>query len=128
MKRIGKNKTNLGVVGEDIAKKYLLNKGFSIITQNFKTYHSEIDIIAKKNSETYFIEVKSIDISRGTYSKIDPRDNFTASKSEKLEKAIEYYLMSHPEVLKFKTILICLYIDTTKKKAQVRYIENPIIL
>lgn len=128
MKRIGKNKSNLGVVGEDITKKYLINKGFNIVTQNFKTYHGEIDIVAKKNNETYFIEVKSIDISHGTVPTIDPRDNFTFSKSRKFEKAIEYYLILHPEVFKFKTLLICLYVDTVRKTAKIRYIENPVVL
>lgn len=127
MKRIGKNKTNLGVMGEDIAKKYLINKGFNIVTQNFKTYHGEIDIIAKMNHEIYFIEVKSINISHGTLKKIDPRDNFTQSKSQKFEKAIEYYLISHGEISIFKTVLICLYIDTKDKTAKVHYIENPIL-
>lgn len=127
MKRIGKNKSNLGIVGEDIAKKYLLNKGFTFVTQNFKTFHGEIDIIVKKDGETYFVEVKSINISHGTLNKIDPRDNFTISKSIKFEKAIEYYLISHPETKNFRTALICLYIDTASKTAKIRFIENPIL-
>ena len=86
MKRIGKNKSNLGVIGEDIAKKYLINKDFSIVTQNFKTYHGEIDIIAKKNHETYFVEVKSIDISHGISQNIDPRDNFPSQSQKNLKK------------------------------------------
>lgn len=127
MKRIGSNKSNIGVVGEDIALKWLISKAFRSITQNFKTHHGEIDIVAEKEDETYFVEVKSIDISRGTVGKIDPRDNFTYSKSLKMEKAIEYYLMKHPSVKTFKTVLLSIYIDDTKKTAQVRYLENPIL-
>ena len=127
MKRIGKNKTNLGIVGEDIARKYLKNKGFDILIQNFKTYYGEIDIVALKDNETYFVEVKSISISHGTPIKIDPRDNFTPLKSLRFQKAIEYYYISHPDINAFKTVLICIYIDTIGKTAKVRYIENPIL-
>lgn len=127
MKRIGKNKSNIGVLGEDIAIKWLKNKGFFIVTQNFKTYHGEIDIIAKKLNETYFIEVKSVDISRGTTGKISPKDNFTFAKSQKMIKAIEYYLIQNQIIQSFKTILLCIYIDTVSKKAKIEYIENPLI-
>lgn len=126
-KRIGKNKSNTGVLGEDIALKWLISKGFCLVTQNFKTYHGEIDLIAQKDGETYFVEVKSINISRGTVGNIDPRDNFTHAKSEKMAKAIEYYLMKHPKIKSFKTILLCIYIDQVSKQAKVRYLENPIL-
>jgi|GEM_PF-2375504 len=127
MKRIGTNKSNVGVLGEDIAQKWLISKAFTLVTQNFKTYHGEIDLIVEKNNETFFVEVKSVDISRGTVGKIDPRENFTYSKSVKMSKAIEYYLMKHPSVKIFKTALLSIYIDQTKKTAQVRYLENPIL-
>ncbi len=126
-KRIGRNKSNTGVLGEDIALKWLISKGFFLVTQNFKTYHGEIDAVVRKGSETYFVEVKSIDISRGTFGDIDPRDNFTRIKSEKMGKVIEYYLMKHPRIKSFKTILLCIYIDQATKQAKVRYLENPIL-
>jgi putative endonuclease len=127
VKRIGKNKSNIGILGEDIAIKWLIYKGFKLVTQNFKTYHGEIDVIAEKDGEIYFTEVKSINISRGTVGKIDPRDNFTYSKSLKMTKAIEYYLLKHSSVKEFKTLLLAIYIDESKKTAQVRYLENPIL-
>lgn len=127
MKRIGRNKSNIGILGEDISTKWLKSKDFLILVKNFKTFHGEIDIVASKNNETYFIEVKSIDISRGTIGKIDPRDNFTYSKSLKMTKAVEYYLMRHKEISVFKTALLCVFINTLTKEAKVQYLENPIL-
>ena len=127
VKRIGKNKSNIGVLGEDIALKWLTSKGFSLLKQNFKTFHGEIDIVVRKDNETHFVEVKSVDISRGTPQKINPKDNFTYAKSLKMAKAIEYYLMKYPNVKAFKTILLCVYIDQTLKQAKVEYIENPLV-
>lgn len=127
MKRIGKNKTNVGILGEDIALKWLISKGFIFVTQNFTSFHGEIDIIATKDGVTYFIEVKSILISHETPNFIDPRENFSKSKSEKMMRTIEYYLIKNKSVQKFKTVLICVYINKVNKRARIKYIENPIL-
>lgn len=37
---------------------YLKNRGFAIVERNFRTRHGEIDLIAKKRGEYYFVEVK----------------------------------------------------------------------
>ena len=48
-----------GNLGENIACKYLEKDGYRIITRNFNCFYGEIDIIAIKNSELIFIEVKT---------------------------------------------------------------------
>lgn len=40
--------TKTGAVGEQIAKEYLIKKGYVIIACNWRAQHKEIDIIAKK--------------------------------------------------------------------------------
>ena len=49
-----------GKVGECIAVKFLENKGFEIIEQNYRKKYGEIDIIAQKGKILHFIEVKSV--------------------------------------------------------------------
>ena len=44
-----------------------------------------------------------------------------------MNKAIELYLMRHPKIAIFKTVLLCVYIDENVKQAQIKYIENPIL-
>ena len=48
-----------GKWGEDMAVKYLLEHGFEVLARNWRHEHKEIDIIAQKDEQLYFVEVKT---------------------------------------------------------------------
>jgi len=48
-----------GLLGETIAAKFLRSRGYLIIETNFFTPFGEIDLVAKKDGYTIFIEVKT---------------------------------------------------------------------
>lgn len=48
-----------GNKGEELAVKFLRQKGYLIVERNFKTKFGEIDIIAKDNNTIVFVEVKT---------------------------------------------------------------------
>ncbi len=50
---------NKGRTGEDIATRYLEDKGYVILERNFTTKTGEIDIIAVGDGFVIFVEVKS---------------------------------------------------------------------
>lgn len=50
---------DLGKFGEDIAKKYLIHKGFTFLSENYFTRYGEIDLIFKKEQFLVFVEVKT---------------------------------------------------------------------
>lgn len=52
------NKREKGRIFEDIAEKYLKEKGFEILYRNYRTRQGEIDIIAKKDNLIVFVEVR----------------------------------------------------------------------
>ena len=49
----------LGRAGEKRAVDFLKQKGYTVVETNFKTHIGEIDIIAKDNGVTVFVEVKT---------------------------------------------------------------------
>ena len=49
----------LGLRGEDIARKHLEALGFSIVSRNFRSRFGEIDLVAKDGDTIVFVEVKA---------------------------------------------------------------------
>lgn len=80
----------LGDVGEEIATQYLLAKGYTILTRNYRTRLGEIDIIAMSKKTIVFVEVKT----RSSVSFGYPAEFVTRPKQYKLLKAALYYLHS----------------------------------
>lgn len=78
----------LGKIGEDIATKYLINKGYKIIERNFYCKMGEIDIIAKKDEYIVFIEVKT----RSSNKYGIPVDAITNKKIKNLYKTAKFYV------------------------------------
>lgn len=52
------NKKIIGKFGEQVAKKYLENKGYLILETNWHYHHKELDIIAYKN-KIIGVEIKT---------------------------------------------------------------------
>lgn len=79
---------NLGKIGEDLAKKFLADKGFKILHTNWRFKHKEIDIIAEDDEYLVFIEVKS----RSTDWYENPQDAVTKTKQKFILEAAEEYI------------------------------------
>ena len=49
----------LGKLGEELACRYLIGKGYKILERNWRNKHKEIDIIAMDGKELVIVEVKT---------------------------------------------------------------------
>lgn len=88
------NNRELGKLGEDLAEKYILNQGFSIIQRNFRTRSGEIDIIAKDGKYIVFIEVKA----RRSISFGFPREAVDKNKQIKIRDIASLYLLKNKKM------------------------------
>ena len=84
-----------GAIGENVAVKYLENKGFFIIDRNYRKKWGELDIIAQKDGLVHFVEVKTV--SRKSYggnfeqeiNNYRPEDNMHPWKLKRLRRGLE---------------------------------------
>lgn len=109
------NNKLLGAWGEELAKKYLLNKGYKIREINLHLGHRELDLIAQKKNTIFFFEVKTRFIN--TKSDID---NYLSQKQIiNLKKAAYIYAATNKlsfENLNFGLITITLTNSGQDKK------------
>lgn len=79
----------VGKAGEAAAAGYLRRSGFDILATNYRVREGEIDIIARRDGQIVFVEVKT----RRNSSFGRPEESLSAVKSERLKAAAQSYLI-----------------------------------
>jgi len=95
----------LGEKGERLACKFLEQKGYRIISRNFKTSLGEIDIIAKDKDALVFIEVKTrVSLQYGR-----PFESVNRNKRRKIANVALLYLKKLKEVPVCRFDIVSIY-------------------
>jgi putative endonuclease len=131
MKNFTSSSQKIGELGEDIACKFLMKHGFSILERNYTKKWGEIDIIAQKEDKYYFIEVKSKSVKTldgVTHETNRPEDNMHYWKLKRLSRTVQTYLI-HNRIgnTPWQFDLLVVYMDLLKRTARVRVVENVIL-
>ena len=97
-------KQSLGKWGEEVAARYLADRGYQILERNRRTPYGEIDLVAwqpagqrdslESEGTIVFIEVKT----RASASLGYPEISVTPRKQAHLLDAAQYYLSEHQEL------------------------------
>ena len=103
-----------GSTGETMAAKYLIENGFTLLHQNWRHSHWEVDIIASKENILHFIEVKT----RRTKKFGHPEEAVSKKKIRNLLNASEEYLYQSPQ---WKRIQFDILAITILKNAPVEF-------
>jgi len=128
-------KHQIGVLGEDLACKFLRSKGYFVIDRNYaRRPFGELDIICTKNGVLNFFEVKSVscEISDEKIKVRDrhrPEDNIHKYKIERLKKTAICYL-SDKKIDPNKDWLfgvVTVRIDSDRKTAKIKLFENIVL-
>lgn len=111
---------DLGNWGENLAIKFLKKRGYKILAQNYRNRDGEIDIIAKKNSIIYFVEVKT----RSSTFFGWPEEAIGEKKKEKIEYLANCYLEENNLSNDYKFGAISILVNKKNKTAKIKYFEN----
>jgi putative endonuclease len=109
---------DFGKLGEDIACKHLEQKGYTIITRNWRFDRAEIDIIATFDNILVFVEVKI----RATNDFGLPQEFITKGKILQVTKAANAYI--EQEDIEQKVRFDIVAITKNDKKFDVLHIED----
>lgn len=135
-------KQKIGEIGENVACKFLVKHGFTILERNYTKKWGEIDIVAQRQEnrglKLYFIEVKAVtrdlsDVSRITskdsLDQYRPEDNMHPWKLKRLSRTIQTYLVSKhvSESTEWQFDLLVVFLDMKNKKARVKRVEDVIL-
>ncbi len=120
-----------GKVGENIAAQFLEKEGFRLVERNYQKKWGEIDIIAEKDTQLHFFEVKSIivksiDLLDETYR---PEENVHGLKIRNIRRMVETYLEEKGKGIgqEFSFHVLCVFKDLTARRARVRWIRDLIL-
>ena len=119
MPKTQKQKT--GNLGENLACKFLAERGFKIVERNYRKKWGELDIVAEKEGILHFVEVKS-----SSNPNFRPEDAVRAWKKKRMSRAIRTYLLDHkiPDETDFQIDVAAVFLDFIRKKARIRMLEN----
>ncbi|HEY5560172.1 MAG TPA: YraN family protein [Clostridiaceae bacterium] len=114
-----KNKNDLGNIGEELAKKYLLNIDYSIISTKYRSKYGEIDIVARKAYTIIFVEVKL----RSNLNYGYPCEAVTKTKRQKIYKTALFFIANNYNInANYRFDVIEVY--SSENKYTINHLEN----
>ncbi len=113
-----------GKKGEQIAEKYLIEKGMKLIKRNYRYDRAEIDLIMLDKDELVFVEVKT----RNSDNFGSPVYSITKRKLAQIAKASEQFIAEYENKISFKSARIdVVSILIQKGNTEIEHIENAVI-
>ncbi len=113
-----------GKIGEQIAREYLIKKGYQIIKSNFQTRFGEIDFIVSNEGFLVFVEVKlKTGEDFGT-----PEEMINPKKLRQLQNTAEMFLLQEKTHLdnfkQYRIDAICIILNQDMSVKEIRHYEN----
>jgi len=114
-------KKTLGDLGEKIAEKYLLKKGYKIIDRNYHSREGEVDLIALEKGQFVFIEVKT----RSSENFGCPAEAVTYQKIKKLIKTARHFLFKTKKNSEnYRIDVVSIILDKDNKRVKIKHFKS----
>lgn len=81
------------MTGESLACAFLERKGYRIVGRNFSSRYGELDVIAHKDDEYVFVEVKTRGARRAAM--VSGEESVTPAKRRRMLQTIQVYFSQH---------------------------------
>ena len=124
----GHTRKDVGKSGEDIACKFLIRRGYKILSRNYRRKWGEIDIIAEKGDGVRFIEVKAVSRENDTdFSReIDyrPEELVHRTKLRKVARTAALYMEEKRDVREFQIDVVGVIMNERTRTARCRLFEQ----
>lgn len=111
----------LGRWGEQAAASYLQARGYTIEAQNLRSEHGEIDLLASKDGQLIFVEVKTRRSMRFGH----PEEAVTAAKQAHLIATAQAYMQSQPAQRQWRIDVISVF-QPAAGPPDIVHIENAV--
>lgn len=109
-----------GLWGELYAARYLRDKGYRIVTGNYRRRVGEIDIVAQKDNVVCFVEVKT----RGVNPMYAPIEAVDEAKQSKIRATAGLFMRTVGEENEMRFDVIEIILDENYNKLQLKHTEN----
>ncbi len=114
----------IGAIGETVAAEFLEGKGHTIKDRNFRRPYGELDIVSiDSQGKFHFVEVKSVSWE----TQHNPEENVHPMKVQRLLRTIQAYLSYKNVEGEWQFDVMAVYLDTAKKRARVRCLEDVVL-
>ena len=114
------DKLKTGRRGEDIAKRYLQDKGYVVLEQNYRSRYAEIDLIVRKMGILVFVEVRTKTDERFG----SPEETIDRGKIKKLLKNAHAYAANIKYFGIYRIDAICVVLNSTGGIRRIDHYEN----
>ena len=96
------DKKEIGNEGEALARDHLLQQGYTILDMNWRFGHLEVDIIALKDNQLVFVEVKT----RSSSAVLEPQMAVNRQKQRNIIRAANSYILRNRYALEARFDII----------------------
>ena len=115
---------NKGKEGEEIARNYLINKGFNLIESNYSNNLGEIDLIMSDKDWLVFVEVKLKIGNRFG----QPEEMINKNKLNQIKRVAELFLVSESQIaqkfVRYRVDAVCIELNEDITINRINYYDN----